>query len=417
MSSPPQDLARFVSRDSRPDPYPVLRRLREAGPFTTDDGVVPVSGYHDCRTLLRHPAMSSERERARQSPTRRGPRTRNFLHLDPPDHTRLRGLVAKAFSPKVVQALRPRIRELAHGLLDEAADRGTFDVVADFAHPLPVRVICELLGVPYADRRDFLRWSAHLSAALEPPLPGLRTPEVGAEAARARAAFVAYFRDLLRRRRDEPGDDLVSGLLRVEQESDRLSESELLATCVMLVNAGHETTVNLIANGVLALLRHPAQLAEVRDDPELAWAAVEEVLRHDAPVQLVTRVATAPLSVGGAPVETGDLVLVLLAAANRDPAAYPDPDRFDLRRDRSTPSLAFAGGPHFCLGAGLARLEAAIAFELFADRVVAPRQARDTVEYKPNVTLRGPRALDVEFDAIRPARPEPGVGRASRRSG
>jgi len=413
MSSPPShDLVRLVAQDSRPDPYPVLRRLREAGPYTTGDGVVPVGGHHDCHMLLRHPAMSSERERARQSPTSRGPRTLNFLHMDPPDHTRLRGLVTKAFSARVVRALRPRVRELAGGLLDEVAERGTLDVVADLAYPLPVRVICELLGVPYADRHLILEWSALLSASLEPPLPGLRTPAVGAGSARARAEFVTYFRDLLDRRRHDPGDDLISALRRVQQGSDRLSESELLATCVMLVNAGHETTVNLIANGVLALLRHPVALAELRADPALADAVADEVLRHDAPVQLVTRVASAPVDVAGHRIETGDLVLLLIAAAGRDPAVYPEPDRFDIHRERPAPSLAFAAGPHYCLGAGLARMEAAIMFELFADRMVAPRLTGKPVPYKPNVTLRGPSTLDVEFDAVRPARHESGVGHA-----
>lgn len=414
-STPPSpDLIRLVAMDSRPDPYPVLRRLREAGPHTSGDGIVSVGGYHDCRMLLRHPAMSSDRERARQSPTRRGPRTLNFLHMDPPDHTRLRGLVTKAFSARVVRDLAPRVRELADGLLDEAAERGSLDVVADLAYPLPVRVICELLGVPYADRHRFLEWSALLSASLEPPLPGLRTPAVSVEAARARAEFVAYFRDLLDRRRHDPGDDLVSALRRVEQDSDQLSESELLATCVMLVNAGHETTVNLIANGVLALLRHPDQFALLRADPTLAGAAADEVLRHDAPVQLVTRVATTAVPVADGRIEAGDLVLLLIAAANRDPAVYPEPDRFDLRRDRPVPSLAFAAGPHFCIGAGLARLEAAVLFEVFAERVLAPGLTGDPVPYKPNVTLRGPRRLDVEFDVILPARRESGACRVGR---
>jgi cytochrome P450 len=401
MSRAVEDLRILVDQTSRPDPYPVLHRLRAAGPFVTEDGVVPLGRYRDCWEVLRDPNFSSEREQARQAPNRRGPRTRNFLHLDPPDHTRLRRLVTKAFSPRVVQAMETSIRDIAGALFDAAAGRGRMDVIADLAYPLPVRVICDLLGVPFEDHELFLSWSSKLSEALEPPLPGLLTTKVTGEAARARAGFVDYFRALIDRRRTDSGDDLITQLLRVEEDGDQLSESELLSTCVLLINAGHETTVNLIGNGVLALLRHPGQLAALRAEPSLAGAAVEEVLRYDAPVQLVTRIAREPTRMGGIDVAAGDLLLALIGAANRDPDVFYAPDRFDIRRVPGAPTLSFSAGPHFCLGASLARLEVSVAFEFFATRVIAPRLGAGDVEYKPNLNLRGPRRLDLEFDDVR----------------
>lgn len=383
----------------RPDPYPVLAELRAASPVTMMDGALVVVARHEqCDRVLREPTISSDRATSRlgDGPA---PRIRSFLFLDPPDHTRLRRLVTKAFTPRVVAGLVPRIETITDELLTAAAERGRLDVVADLAYPLPVRIISELLGVPDADRDLMLSWSAPLALSLEPDF--LAAGQGGDTAAeQARAQFLEYFADLIRRRRAHPADDLVSYLVGVEDGGDRLSELDLLATCVLLLVAGHETTANLIANGVLALLRHPDQLAALRADPALADAAVEEILRYDPPVQLTTRVARAPLALGDTTVQPESVLLLLLGAANRDPGVFADPDRFDIRRPPGR-HLAFAAGPHFCLGAGLARAEGAVALRAFATRLAAPRLDEDGLVYKPNINLRGPARLPVAFAGYR----------------
>ncbi|MBE1530656.1 cytochrome P450 [Actinomadura algeriensis] len=393
----PAEIAELADPANREDPYPFLDGLRARSPYAPFDGLVVVGRHAQSSALLRDPTMSARRDRAALSPTPRGPRTRNFLHLDPPEHTRYRRLVAGAFARRRVEGLGPRIREIAAGLLRDAAGSGTIEVVDDLAYPLPLRVICELLGVPFEDRRLLQDWSASLSAALDPPL-GPAPPRLTTEAARARAGFVGYFRDLIEERRGAPRDDLISHLVQVEEHGERLDDHDVLATCVLLLNAGHETTVNLIGNAVLALLRHPRQFDRLRADPALAAATVEEVLRYDAPVQMTTRVAREDGRVGGTRVRPGDTVLVLLGAANRDPDVYPDPGRFDIGRSPAAPHLSFSAGPHFCLGAGLARLEVSVALGLFAGRLVRPRLRPGGVAYKRNLNLRGPARLLVDLD-------------------
>jgi cytochrome P450 len=384
-----------------PDPYPVLARLREASPFAEAGGALVVVGRHrDCSAVLRDPRASSARGTSLLS-SPGGPRARSFLSLDPPDHTRLRGLVSKAFTPRVVAALAPRIRELAGQLLAEAAadqagagGRGEIEVVSQLAYPLPVRIISELLGVPPEDRSKFAGWSASLAHSLQ---PRFGAPDGGAAAAQqARLEFSGYFRDLIAARRARPARDLLSELIRAEDDGQRLTEDELIGTCVLLLVAGHETTIGLISNTILALLRHPGQLAEVRADPGLAEGAVEETLRYDAPVQLTSRVARGGLRVGEVSAPDGAVLLLLLAAAGRDPDVYAGPDRFDIRRGASS-HLAFAAGPHFCLGAPLARLEATIAVQEFAARLPAPELEEPSLSYKPNFNLRGPQRLVVAF--------------------
>jgi hypothetical protein len=389
------DLRRLVDPAVRADPYPVLHRLRTASPFVAGPGLVVVGRYADCDRVLRDPTVSSARDGAGAGGRPAGPRTRNFLHLDPPDHTRLRKLVAAAFSPRVVAGLAPRVHGIVAELLAAAAARGdgTLEVVGDLAYPLPVRVICELLGVPYADHAVFQQWSADLAGTLDPSVPGLFEPVDPAGAGRTRAQFIAYVRGLVAQRRREPGDDLLTRLVQVRDGDDRLTESELIATCILLLTGGHETTVNLVGNGILALLRHPERLRALRADPSLAPAVVEETLRYDAPVQFTTRIARAPFRLGGVDVAPGDVLLLLLGAANRDPAVATDPDEFDPDR---TPSrhLALSAGPHFCLGAALARLEGVAAFAAFASVVQGPALAAEPV-YRPVLNLRGPAELRV----------------------
>jgi cytochrome P450 len=400
-------LADLARPSALPDPYPILAGLREASPFTALDGMLFVAGrHHDCALVLRDPHVSSDRSNSllatsgMRPPAAQG----SFLTLDPPDHTRLRGLVSRAFTARTIARLEPWIRNLADELLTAAAGDDELDVVDRLAYPLPVRIISELLGVPVDDRSRFAGWSARLAHSLQPRL-GVAAGEASAEIEelkQARSEFAAYFLELIARRRAEPDDDLLSELIQAEDQGQRLSEGELIATCILLLVAGHETTVSLISNAILALLRHPDQLAALRADPGLAADAIEETLRYDPPVQLTSRVVRGGLQVGRVSVPDGGVVLLLLAAAGRDPAAFDDPDRFDIQRG-SSGHLAFAAGPHFCLGAPLARLEGAIALRAFATRVRDPELAPEGLTYRPNLNLRGPQRLMVQHRGIRPA--------------
>jgi cytochrome P450 len=385
-----------------PDPYPTLAALREASPFAEFDGAFVVAGRHaDCSAVLRHPNASSERNKsliAAASSSRRTSDRPSFLSLDPPDHTRLRRLVSKAFTPRTIARLEPRIRAITSELLSAAAAAGELELVSQLAYPLPVRIISAMLGVPVEDHPRFAGWSARLAHSLQPGF-GVDSDEALDRAEAAQAAsdeFAEYFRALIALRRAQPAEDLLSGLIRAEDDGEMLSENELIATCVLLLVAGHETTVGLISNAILALLRHPDQLALIRETPDLAAGAVEETLRYDAPVQMTARVARGGMQVGDVAAPDGALVLLLLAAAGRDPDVFADPDRFDIRRG-ATGHLAFAAGPHFCLGAPLARLEATIAVQAFATRLRAPELDPDSLTYKPNLNLRGPEQLVVHF--------------------
>ena len=394
-------LADLANPATLPDPYPVLAGLRAASPFAEFDGAFVVAARHaDIAAVLRDPNASSERNRSRlptASPRRESARP-SFLSLDPPDHTRLRRLVSKAFTPRRIALLEPRIREITGELLAAAAAAGQLEVVSQLAYPLPVRIISELLGVPVEDHPRFAGWSARLAHSLQPGF-GLSPEEAISRAELAQAAsdeFAEYFRGLIAARRAHPAQDLLSALVAAEDNGEMLTEDELIATCILLLVAGHETTVGLISNAILALLRHPDQLAQLVADPGLAPGAVEETLRYDAPVQMTGRVAKGPVAVGDLTASDGALVLLLLAAAGRDPEMYPDPDRFDIRRGASN-HLAFAAGPHFCLGAPLARLEATVAVGAFAAEIVRPELDEGLLTYKPNLNLRGPDQLVVRF--------------------
>jgi pimeloyl-[acyl-carrier protein] synthase len=379
-----------------PDPYPTYRRLRELDPvhWSLPHGVWFLTRHADCDALLRDRRFSAERERTLQAGragARNRPVYRSMLFLDPPDHTRLRTLVSKAFTPRMVEALRPRIRSIAAELLDRAAATDEFDLVSAFAYPLPVTVIAEMLGVPVEDHARFQEWSAILAQNLD-PMDATATADAD-QVHDARAALFAYLGAIVEQRRREPRDDLITALVAVEERGDVLSLTELLMMCNLLLIAGHETTVNLIGNGVLALLQHPDRLERLRAQPDLAPSAIEELLRYASPVQFTARVALEDVRIDGHPIRAGQPVVAMLAAANRDPAVFADPDRLDLERDPN-PHLAFGRGIHHCLGAPLARLEGQIAISLLLERFPRLRLAGEPV-LRPNLVLRGLERLPV----------------------
>lgn len=395
----------------RVNPYPVYRRLLQEAPvFQTPFGVPAFSRYEDCITILKdHKHFSSD---DRKSPfygvqqeafaTNLGEyadeideNERPFLFLDAPDHTRLRRLVNLGFTPRAVEALRPRIQQIVDELLDAAAAKGEMEVIDDLAYPLPVRVICEMLGVPEEDHPEFRAWSQVLVKSLDPDI-GV-APEELQRRMKAIVESKAYFRNLIAKRREDPRDDILSALIAAEEEGDKLSEAELISISRLILIAGHETTVNLIGNGVLQLLRHPDQLAKLQADPAgLARGAVEETLRYDPPVQFDGRICVESVDIAGTRIEAGQFVLMLLGAANRDPAKFEDPDVFDITRNDDR-HLAFGYGIHFCLGAPLARAEGEIALRTMAERFSDWRLLNENPPYKEMITLRGLESLPVGF--------------------
>lgn len=390
------------------DPYPAYREWRRQRPVARpQERLFVLSRFADCEAVLAD-ASFGRNEPGDQRPFPGRARTRpagevdarSFLRLNPPDHTRLRRLVSRAFTPARVKALTPHIETITGELLDGIDGKtGPFDLVERLALPLPVRVICELLGVPPSDYALITEWSAALSRALDPGF--LLTGANRVRQRDARNAFAAYLRGLLPVRRDFPGGDLISALVQVHDEGDALSEDELIGTLMLLLVAGHETTRSLIGGGALALLRHPGQLAVLREHPELTGQAVEEMLRYDPPVQLLMRYALRDAQVAGTPVPAGSFVLLLLGAANRDESVFRDPDSFEIRRDDARRQLAFGHGIHFCLGAPLARLEATVALRRLLPLLSRVRIAAEP-EWKPNTVLRGLRQLQL-VDARQPA--------------
>ncbi len=390
------------------DPYPFYDGLRGADPVLWMPDLFGiggwiVSGHAACSAALRskhfgkegHKVVPPEKLAAipRESAEVWERRKSNMLFRDPPDHTRLRGLVAQAFTPRTIEHLRPRIAEIAEHLLDAVQAQGHADLTRDFAFPLPIIVIAELLGVSAADRDQFKAWSTDLTQGINPDA----TVEQLTETGRAMTALSEYLTHVIEDRRRAPRADLISDLVRVQDAGDRLNMDELLATCRLLLTAGHETTVNLISNGVLALLRHPAQLAALAADPSGMERAVEELLRYDSPVQITMRFAMDDTPLGAHTVKRGDFVIFLLGGANRNPTHFPDPARLDLQRENAHTHLSFGGGIHYCLGAPLARLEGEIAIAALLRRMPRLALAPGEVEWRPHLVLRGPKALPVTF--------------------
>ena len=381
------------------NPYPFYHRLRSEDPVhQTETGFWVVTRYPDVVTVLRDPRFGREEFGPLVSAiygddSERVPRPMVFR--DPPAHTRLRSLVSKAFTSRVVQAMRPRIQEIVDRLLDRVRDARTMDVIADLAYPLPVTVICEMLGVPEGDRDTMRRWSDDIARSLDAlGLPSDR--EIVRRGRAARHALGEYFRGLLPERRRKPRADLLSLLIAAEEQGDKLTENELLATCVLIFIAGHETTVNLIGNGMLALLQHPDQLTALKQNPQLLAGAVEELLRYDSPVQRTARVTTAELQLGGKTIPRHALVVAAIGAANRDPGRFAEPDRLDITR-RDQDHIAFGFGIHFCLGAPLARIEAQVALGTLLRRLPRLRLAAASPQWRESSTLRGLKTLPLEF--------------------
>ena len=394
----------LLTPEGKADPYPRYAAIREDAPaFRSGLGFVVVARYDDCHWVLRDPRFGkaenadgvweqyglTEDEWRRRFPTF-DRRTRSMLGLNPPDHTRLRGLVAKAFTPKTVENLRPEIVRLTDELLDTFD--GVVDVIQRLALTLPITVIGEMLGVPESHRADLQPLVRTAVATLE---FNLSLDQLDAAAAAAEG-ISERFEDLIAERRTDPGDDLLSGLIHVEEQGDQLDHDELIATVILLFAAGFETTTNLIGNGLLALLDHPDQLQRLRDDRTLMRTAVEELLRWDSPVQLDGRSACEDLDVRGIDVVAGEQVATILGAANRDPRKFDDPDRFDIGRTGPQP-MSFGAGIHFCLGAPLARVEGQVVFDRLLDRfpVIEPAWGQERPRYRDSIVLRGLESLPV----------------------
>ncbi len=379
------------------DPYPVYDKLRARDPVHRSRlmNAWVFTRYADVDAILRdHRHFSNELRKSEPSP-RKGaavpaPDDDDMLFLDPPDHTRLRALVNKAFTPKAVNALEPRIRGILAALLDDIDNPAGFDLIEAVAHPLPVIVIAEMLGVPPEDRAQFRVWSDRRARVIEPTISA-REREVAAAAAEA---LDAYFRPIIAARRAAPQDDIVSALAHAEEEGDTLTEREMLTMLRLLLVAGNETTTNLIGNGMLALLRHPDQLTKLRDDPSVIPSAVEELLRFDSPVQTDFRRTIADREVNGFPVQRGQNIVLLIGTANRDPAMFEDPNRLDVGR-RECHHLSFGRGIHHCLGAPLARLEGRIVLEMLLERFSSIGLRTDRPVFRNSIVLRGLQSLPV----------------------
>jgi hypothetical protein len=315
-----------------------------------------------------------------------------MLYSDPPNHTRLRALAQRAFTPRSVDLVRPRVQAFLDDLLDRVQPQGRMDVIRDVAYPLPAMVIAELLGVPPTDHHLFKHWSD----ALFGYLGNVSDPHLAARAQAGIVGLSGYLTPIIERRRRAPEQDLISRLIAVQEQDEQVSDDELVAFCTLLLIAGHETSTNLIGNGMLALLQHPEQAQHLCADQSLIGSTVEEVLRYDAPVQLAWRQATQALEIGGRTIEAGQVVLLNLAAANRDPDQFAEPDRFDITR-QETRQIGFGYGAHYCLGAPLARLEGQLALQTMLRRFSALQLASTTLDWHATVAFRGLRALPVTF--------------------
>ncbi|WP_209508336.1 cytochrome P450 [Streptomyces griseochromogenes] len=392
----------FDPRDPsvRTDPYPIYRRLREADPIHRSNfGYWVLSRYADVDAVLRAPEASSEFYRNTTWANRRGgpesPLVQSvqnwMLMLDGPAHRRIRSVISKVFTRASVERLRPRIAAETERLLD-AVGEGDTDLIQSLALPLPVTVTCELLGLPTRDRDQCRRWTEHISRVIDPSI----TDEDAADMNAAEVEFREYVSGHIKERRATPREDILSLLVHADVDGERLTDAEIIANIQFLFVAGHETTVNLIGNGLLALLRHPEQLRILRENPELIANSVDEISRYDTPVQIVSRILGGSVELGDVTLPEGAKVMLLFGAAGRDPERYPDPDRLDVTRT-GTKTLAFSGGPHYCLGAGLGKMETAIVLTELLRRYSKIELTGEDLVWRPNVSFRGLRELPLRL--------------------
>ena len=386
-----------LSPEFRRNPYPGYEMLRANAPIFCwpEWNVWFLTRYEDCNLLLRNNRLGHGTWGDNPPEERRDLwqlQRHWMLFHNPPHHTRLRSLVHKAFTPRVVEKLRPKIQAITDRLLDNVQSDGHMDLIADLAYPLPVTVIAEMLGVPTEDQPRFHEWSNDLARTLDLT----EDPAIYDRGSESAGKFRDYIAELVAQRRKAPQDDLLTALVQVEEAGDKLSEAELFGTFSFLFVAGHETTINLIGNGTLALLQNPDQLALLKANPQLIKSAIEELLRYDSPVQTTSRIALESLEWQGQTFEKGQEVFIMLGAANRDPTQFENPNRLDITR---TPNqhLAFGGGIHYCLGAPLARLEGEIAINTLLHRMPDLRLEIDQPEYSDNYLLRGLTRLPVSF--------------------
>ncbi|MGC2570059.1 MAG: cytochrome P450 [Candidatus Nitrosopolaris sp.] len=391
---------------NRHNPYPIYAQLRETPISQQEDGTYVVSTYREIEALLYDPRISSDERKstrgagelaARQLSQEPGS-IQAFLFLDPPDHNRLRRAVMHHFTHERIEGMRDRVIQIVDELLDAQRNRGQLDIVDDFAHPLPVRAISELMGVSREDRSRLEVWIPVLVRRLE---PAQRVNETQVEqAARAAMQMREYLRELIATRRDQPGDDLLSALVATSHDNPgQMNEQELLSSIGLLLGAGYETTVNLIANSVLTLLHHPKVLARLRRDPDMVISTVEEVQRYDPPVQFRSRTTLSDINMAGVTIPKGSTVVLLFASGSRDPARFTDADRFDPDR-ADNEHFGFGRGIHYCVGAPLARIETHVALSALVRRLANPRLVADPPPYRELASLRGPNHLAVTFDHL-----------------
>ena len=387
----------LTSHEFAQDPYPTYHLLRREAPIYWSDlwGCWILTRYRDIVSTLQNPKrfssvgrLTAAMELPQDVREQVRPLVRHYsqglINVDPPDHTRLRQLVHKAFLPGTVGAMAGYVEGIVERLIEEVQPRGKMDIIWDFAYPLPVTVIARLMGVPPADHGKLKRWSGKIVEFMATPKPA---PEVLMSSQDALLALQDYFRSTFRRRRVDPRDDLISALVAAEEAGERLTEEELISTCVTLLIGGHETTTYLISSGVLALIQHPEQLRKLRANPDGARMAVEEMLRYEGPFQRNRRLATEAVELDGHLIRKGQLLVQMLGAANRDPAVFPNPDSFDIERHPNR-HVSFGHGPHFCIGAPLARLEAPIAINALLRRLPNLELATDELVWK-NTVFRG----------------------------
>ncbi len=393
-------LARWLRPQTKADPYPLYAVIRERSLARSALGPWMTATHATAESILRDRRFSSSsvHQRGYQPPAypaddpRAGLPAADLLTMDPPDHTRIRRLVSGAFTPRAIAGLEPQIREIAGRLVAQADAGAGFDLIDTLAFPLPIAVICRLLGVPHQDQATFRVWGHDIAASLDPQLDR-------AAQARSRSAELAlavYLKDLVEKRRAEPDDSILSALIAAEEHGDRLSPDELVSTALLLLVAGFETTVNLIGNGTVALLGERAQWERLREEPALIPAAVEELLRYDSPVQATSRIATEDVTIDGTQIRRGTPVLVAIGGANRDPAVFDQPDRLRIDRPDAARHLSFSRGIHHCLGAALARLEARVALEELTSRYPELELAGTAVR-RPLLVLRGFESVPVRL--------------------